>query len=250
MRSAFAAGLGLWLCLSATPAAAQEPASDVCKGYIGGQWQTLGSGPMTACLKGIEQWVSEYNEQGFKFGLWGQTLLSADRYYFYQSPDGGKAWQAVGLKSELARETDAAPTLPGPGGSDVVAAVTRDAAGADAPTATAPATTAPEATAPAAAAPAPAAVEKQTAGAATPRSTASAGERRGCSLHTGREWKLIPNLTLEECAVELDRSPDTYDQNGFKYAYWSGVFLAANQQEVLKSAGSENWQLVFQRTPR
>ncbi|SFF55342.1 hypothetical protein SAMN04488120_10885 [Fontimonas thermophila] len=227
MRTAVAICLTLSLGLSATTTIAQEPATEVCKAYIAGEWQTLGSGSLDACLKGLEQWVSDYNEQGFKFSLWGQTLLSADRYYFYQSPDGGRSWQTIGLKSELARRLDAAAALPGPGAGDVVAAIRRDADGA-----------ATDMT--------PAAVSASPA--QTPRPAAS--DRRVCSVRQGKDWKRIPNLTLEECAVELDRSPDDYDSNGFKYAYWSGVFLAANRQDVFKSAGTDNWQRVFQRIPR
>lgn len=223
MRFKLAACLALLLSVASPPAPAQEEAPDLCKAFIGDKWEPLGSGPMASCLKGVEQDVAEYNAQGFKFGLWGKVLISADRYYFYRSEDGGKNWQAIGLKSELIQTTDAAPTLPGARPEEVLSAVQRDSKTA--------ALTDPEPGSPA------------------PK-VDDGIERRSCSLRVGSKWQLVANLSLPECAARLDESPDSYDTNGFKYAYWSGVFLAADATEVLKSSDSGAWEVLLERQPR
>ncbi len=214
--TAWCLALGVW---SATAHAEDAPAA--CKAFIDAQWQELGSGSEMSCLKGLEQWIPDYNSQGFRFGLWGQTLLSADRYYFYRSVDGGRSWQPVGLKSDLAAATQHAAELPGPAAQAVVAAVEQDAAAV-----------APE--------PQPA----QQAQAPVP------ADRRSCSVRVGDDWQLTAKLTLSECADRLDQSPDQYDRNGYKYAYWSGVFLTANDRELMQSPDSHTWTRVRERAPR
>jgi hypothetical protein len=86
--------------------------------------------------------------------------------------------------------------------------------------------------------------------AAEPAVPASTVERRACSVQVGSNWEVVSNLTLEQCAYELHSSPDRYDENGFKYAYWSGIYLAADAQEVLKSADSRNWERMLTRTSK
>lgn len=230
MRAGSVACLAIWLFCCTPLASAEETATDLCKAYVADQWDSLGSRSLTSCLETVERTVPDYNAQGFKFGLWGEVLVSADRYYFYRSEDGGKNWRAVGLKTELAKPTEtlapAAEPAPRPDSAAVLSAVQEDA------------TVAPKA----------AAEEPLTAKAPPPGPTE---DRRSCSVHTGKAWKLIANLTLQECAAKLDESPDNYDANGFKYAYWSGVFLAANASEILRSSSdTESWEPMLERKPR
>lgn len=216
-------------CIAAT-ATAQDEAPKACKAYVSNQWSTLGTGSVASCLRGLDEAAGSYNAQGFKFGLWGTTLLSADRYYFYSSQDGGKNWQALGLKADLAQATEVAPRLGGESrAAAVINAVEQDASVAAPPPAAATTTAA----APAQRAPAPA-----------------REDRRSCSVRVNDDWKVRPGLTLLECATELDRSPDSYDENGFKYAYWAGMFLAADRKEVMQSADSRRWESVMDRVPR
>ncbi|MEQ1439364.1 hypothetical protein AAG565_08365 [Fontimonas sp. SYSU GA230001] len=236
----YAACAALVLLLACHPARAEQDGPPTCSGHVKGQWQPLQADTMMSCLRRVDETVTEYNAQGFKFGLWGRTLLSADRYYFYSSADGGKNWQAVGLKSELTQSTDNVPPPPAGTESAGAGAVGVDAESSRTPS-PAPADTATQVT-PAAAAPA--------AAGQSPAQTLPAADRRNCSIHVGTNWKLIARLTLEECAQELDKSPDNYDKNGFKYAYWSGIFLAANATEVLKSSDSHKWELVLLRAER
>jgi hypothetical protein len=238
-RASSVACLALLLCSIAAPSFAQQPDAQGCRGYDGAQWRPLAGDTLMSCLAAVDAAVSAYNAQGFKFGLWGQMLLSADRYYFYSSRDGGKNWQAVGLKSEVTKTTEAVPPPPEVDTNSVLAAVERDS------TTSAPAAEAAEN--PAAVAGAQAGIAVAAAEAVVPASTA---ERRACSVHVGSSWELVSNLTLEQCARELHGSPDRYDENGFKYAYWSGIFLAADAQEVLKSADSRSWERVLTRASK
>lgn len=230
MRAGSVACLAIWLFCCAPLASAEDAATNLCKAYVADKWDSVGSRSLTSCLETVERTVPEYNAQGFKFGLWGEVLVSADRYYFYRSEDGGKNWRAVGLKTELTKPIETptpaaeSATQPEPDSDAVLSAVQEDAAATPKAAAEAPVT----AKAP----------------------TAPAQDRRSCSVHTGKAWKLIANLTLQECAAKLDESPDSYDANGFKYAYWSGVFLAANASEVLKSSDSGAWEPLLERKPR
>ncbi|MFP5304255.1 MAG: hypothetical protein ACLGI7_00340 [Gammaproteobacteria bacterium] len=244
-RASSVACFALLLCSIAAPSFAQQPDAQGCRGYDGAQWRPLAGDTLMSCLAAVDAAVSAHNAQGFKFGLWGRMLLSADRYYFYSSRDGGKNWQAVGLKSEVTKTTDAVPPPPEVDTNSVLAAVERDSTtSASAGTAAA----AQAAETPAAAAGAEAGVAVAAAAeAVVPDSTA---ERRACSVHVGSNWELVSNMTLEQCARELHSSPDRYDENGFKYAYWSGVFLAADAQEVLKSADSRSGERVLTRASK
>lgn len=266
--------LVLLLASATAPAMAQDDPPRSCQAHIDGQWQLLGTGSVNSCLKGVDRWVPDYNAQGFKFGLWGDTMLSADQYYYYNSDNGGQSWNAVGLKADLAKATDPAPELPGPGAASVVAAIAVEAeanpaaaAAAEAEVEQMPAedsssavTTSPAAAAPAASTkpythtapvvavnPALVAASASTTQQPTSAPRSSTANRRSCSLHVGGRWQSKVNLTIEQCAAELDKSPNVYDSNGFKYAYWSGVFLAANKYEVLQSPNSGAWQVVIKR---
>ncbi|MFA5941522.1 MAG: hypothetical protein WC809_19410 [Sinimarinibacterium sp.] len=258
LHARYAICAALTLLFACNDALAEQDGPPTCSGHVNGQWQPLEGDSMMSCFRRVDESVTEYNAQGFKFGLWGRTLLSADRYYFYSSADGGKNWQAVGLKTELTRSTENVPPPPAPTGANTSVETANESAAtaettspAQTPAAgeaaqNAPADTATEtaSVAPAASAPAPVVAERSAA------QTLPAADRRNCSIHAGSNWELIARLTLEECAQELDKSADRYDANGFKYAYWSGVFLAANATEVLKSSDSHKWDLVLMRAER
>lgn len=245
LHARYAACAALALLLTCNDALAEQDGPPTCSGHISGQWQPLDSDTMMSCLKRVDESVPEYNAQGFKFGLWGRTLLSADRYYFYSSADGGKNWQAVGLKTELTRSTEDVPPPPAAATAAAGGAVKEDAAEISPPASAAADRSASAAAAPDTASAAPVASAPPPAVAQQP-----GADRRNCSIHVGSNWELIARLTLEECARELDKSPDKYDANGFKYAYWSGVFLAANATEVLTSSDSHKWDLVLMRSER
>lgn len=205
-----AAALALALCCEQAPA--QEEPRDLpqpCRIHEDGEWQILGTGSVTSCLKGIDRWVPDYNEQGFKFGYWSSLMLAADRNYFYHSQDGGKTWIPIGLKQQedVRRLTDRAPDLPGPG-----VAV---AAGA-----------------------APVAPLKAMSVAYNPL------DRKTCSLYANQAWENIDGLTLEQCAAELGRAFAGFDANGFKYGYWAGQFLAADREQVFHSDDGSTWKPV------
>lgn len=256
-------GFVVLLCLlgSLAPRAhAQGDAPRDCKIFDGRQWQGLGTIGRTECLEGIEQWVGEYNAQGFKFGLWGSTMLSADRNYFYRSPDGGKNWEALGLKSDLSIRV-AEPPEPEAQAESATVAVAESASESvqpAKPTATeaAPAYdeswAADEPDESSTAAPVRVLEENLPSTAAASPSTppATGFDRRSCSLGTSAAWDQIGILTLRECAQALDRSPDNYDELGFKYGYWNGVFLAANAREILSSTDSRSWQPLIPRAGR
>ncbi|MEC9363369.1 MAG: hypothetical protein VYC42_09110 [Pseudomonadota bacterium] len=247
--------LGSW----ALPAPAQDDAARDCKIFDGRAWQSVGTVSRTACLEGIEQWVSEYNSQGFKFGLWGSMMLSADRNYFYRSPDGGKNWEALGLKSDLAVRVAEVPEPAAQAEADTAEAVgAMDAQSSGiqggVPSGGTPAPAYDDGWAVGGetvveAAPTPAPVVESVARAPAQPSV-SGFDRRSCSLGVSAAWEQIGILTLRECAEALDRSPDSYDELGFKYGYWNGVFLAANASEILSSTDSRSWQPLIRRDGR
>jgi hypothetical protein len=252
MHLRLATVLACLLTLTSAPAMAQDEGPRECKIYDGQRWRSVGSVAMMTCLEGIEQTVPQYNAQGFKFGMWGPTMLSTDRLYYYRSPDGGKNWQALGLQSELAAAIALPPVVEAPPASgsrsEVVAAVEDDATPA---TAVTPAPVyeqaPPRSTAPA--------IEprSEVAAAAPPSAQITAApsmDRRTCNVGTRAGWDQIGILTLRECAEALDRTPDDFDELGFKYGYWSGVFLAANRDEVLSSSDSRSWQPLVRRGGR
>lgn len=228
MRTSLIRCLSL-LCLGV---AFQAPAQDLplsCQVHANDNWVTVGTTDQEGCLAAIESQVPAYNAQGFKFGLWGNTLLSADRHYFYQSGDQGATWAPLRLKVQQ-QQAAAAPVGRGTrairhSASDVINSVAADAAAAGA---------------------AEVAMGPVTRQPAMPVQ-ADDGTRAVCSLQAGGRWRKLVNLTLNACARELDRSPEPLDSNGFKYAYWNGVFLAANQNEVLKSRDRSNWEPVLRR---
>ena len=231
------------LCLGTAFSAQGQDLPLSCQVHANNTWVAVGSNNQEACLNAIEAQVPDYNAQGFKFGLWGSTLLSADRYYFYQSNDQGATWAPLRLKAEAtaaaAPVTRSAPTIQR-STSDVINSVAADAQAASAlmePVTESAASTA---------APATAATSMTAAPAAAVRAS-SGGDRRVCSLQLQGQWRKLVNLTLDACARELDRSPEPLDANGFKYAYWSGTYLAANQNEILMSPDSKNWGALIQR---
>ncbi|MDD3764916.1 MAG: hypothetical protein PHP86_16615 [Nevskiales bacterium] len=282
MRLVLLASAALASVFATTEALAQLESPQDCKVYVDQQWVDLGNDSLNDCLIGLETNVDQYDAQGFKFGAWGETVLSADRHYFYRSNDGGKNWQALGLKAEMpvraqaapaatATTTASAPIEPAPlaepqpqprvepraepatpvtttaakqpavlhaAGSEAIAGdpvpaerTTRHAVPAPVAESTADASTAPTG-------PATGAVVAST------RSV----DRRPCSIKIGGEWSVVGATTLEGCASKLDKSPDTYDSNGFKYAYWAGVYLVADRKLVQKSADkTKGWTVVLER---
>ncbi len=226
------------LCLGAAFAApAQEPVLN-CQAHANDRWESLGDGTLTACLNAVEAHVPRYNEQGFKFGLWGGTLVSADEYYFYRSNDQGSTWSPAGLKSEIASMGGSLGS-PSRATSAVLAAVQEEAVAAPAAAAPAATTTA----APAAAA----AVVASTRPAGPSAPVIESGTRRTCSLKINGQWQKFANLTIEDCARKLDLSPETQNPGAAKFGYWSGIYLVANKDEVLKSQDSNRWETVLQR---
>lgn len=254
---------------AATVAQAQDAAAP-CKAYVDNQWQALGEGPLTACLKAVDRWVPGFNAQGFKFGLWGTSLLSVDNFYFYSSADQGSTWAPLGLKADLIA-ADRSPELPGLGAAPVIAAIAADAAAATAPvepvqveeaaaTHQAPVIVITEpvrqpvaaanelpATEAAASASAPVIVSEPTVISATAPTSQPLEQRRACSMQVNGRWETTATHTVEQCAAKLAATPDRYDENGFKYAYWSGIFLAADKKAVYKSENSGNWDTVLAR---
>lgn len=199
---------GLAFLGAAGAASAQEEPQDIpqpCRIHEAGEWQGLGIGSVTSCLKGIDRWVPEYNAQGFKFGYWSRLMLAADQNYFYHSDDGGKSWIPIGLKNQedVRKMTERAPDLPGPGGATPTAPGAKAMTVAYAPV-----------------------------------------DRRPCSVFEGSAWANRIEMNLEQCAAELSRSSQPLDQNGYRYGYWNGLFLAADKEQVFRSGDGDDWQPV------
>ncbi|HEY0973323.1 MAG TPA: hypothetical protein VGE57_02375 [Solimonas sp.] len=227
--------IGSALCLGASFAApAQGPVLN-CQAHDGQRWVSLGDGTYTACLNAIDARVTAYNAQGFKFGLWGGALLSADEFYFYQSDDQGANWTPAGLKSEVAA-AGGQLMQPAPTTSAVLSAVEQTAQ--PAPMAAAPAPVAAE----------PVVISARPAGPSAP--VWESGERRTCSLKINGQWQKLPELTIQECAQRLDDAPEPPNSNAAKFGYWSGTYLVANHKEVLRSKDSNQWETVIQRRGR
>ncbi len=229
---------------ASTTAMAQD-ATDSCKAYLNDQWQTLGEGPLTSCLQAVDRWVPDFNNQGFKFGLWGASLLSVDAHYFYSSQDQGSSWAPLGLKADIVAAAQG-PELPGPNAAPVIAAIAAEASSGAAAYGAAAANAASQAAVSAA----PSADEAGTAPAvisATPSRSATVETRRACSIQVNGNWTTAATPTIEQCAAKLAASAGDYDHNGFKYGYWSGIFLAADKKAVYKSESSGNWEPVLQR---
>jgi hypothetical protein len=66
---------------------------------------------LTACLEGIDRAVQNYSEHGFKFGLWGETMISTDSLYYYHSTDGGENWHALSPKSGIDSNVESLPEV-------------------------------------------------------------------------------------------------------------------------------------------
>lgn len=258
---------GLLLATVAPAALAQEAAAG-CQAYVDSQWRPEKAESMSGCLIRLDAATSAYDAQGFKFGLWGSTLLSADTSYFYSSMDSGGSWQVVGLKSDIAPSgtpqaaaatkpvartgllakvsdfftaADDAPAKDAQNASDAMQprAVSAEASSTMLVGSAQPAARA-SGTASASYTPARQAVSQ--------RPVANDGEpRNSCNMRIGSRWEVVPNQTLQQCISLFDRSPDQFDNNGFKYGYWSGVYLAANRKEVLQSNDSRDWVTVLNR---
>jgi len=211
------AGLFALLSLATLSAPAQDAAAPACRAYVDGQWRTLGQGSLESCIKAVGQAVPAYNAQGFKFGAAGTEMLAADPHYYYRSQDGGRSWTPVGLKSAVKAVQDAAPLQ----AVALTPAAEAAARAVPAPTATVAEPVATDA----AAVPAPAAEL----------------ELRACNLHDNGAWQSRGALTLEACGNALDKTPDRYDEAGYKYAYWGKLSLAADAQSILRSDNGAEW---------
>jgi hypothetical protein len=115
--------LGMWLAMAAAvaasaisaPASAQASGTQNCKVFTGGVWQELGPLALSDCLQHIDTDVASYGNQGFKFGQWGEVILSADRSYFYRSDDRGGSWRSLGSKAAMSSSrATAVPAAPQP----------------------------------------------------------------------------------------------------------------------------------------
>ncbi|MDP9141753.1 MAG: hypothetical protein M3O62_13280 [Pseudomonadota bacterium] len=95
-----ALALGVLLTLPANSSLAAEP-NPVCQAYANSQWSPVDATSISGCLLRLDAATTVYDGQGFKFGLWGNTLLSADVTYFYRSMDSGASWQVVGTKASI-----------------------------------------------------------------------------------------------------------------------------------------------------
>lgn len=253
------------LLASAAPASFAAERDAGCQAYVDSQWKPAKAESMSGCLLSLDAATTVYDAQGFKFGLWGTTLLSADTAYFYSSMDSGASWQVVGQKSAIS---------PNGGISGVPLAAAQTAAARtgllarisdfftasdDAPLAKEESAAQPASTEAAsrtqASSVARTAVASGSSGGYTPvgqvvsqRPAANDGEpRNSCNMRIGARWEVVPNQTLQQCISLFDRSPDQFDNNGFKYGYWSGIYLAANRKEVLQSNDSRDWVTVLNR---
>jgi len=66
-------------------------------------------------------------------------------------------------------------------------------------------------------------------------------EERSCSVYGEGAWKAVGNLPLPACGDALDRTPNQYDETGYKYGYWGKLYLAADARNILTSDNGENW---------
>lgn len=96
--------LSLPLVLAATTGSAADT-DPGCQTFVDSQWQPAKAASMSGCLLQLDAATATYDAQGFKFGLWGTTLLSADVRYFYSSLDSGASWQVVGEKAAITPDT-------------------------------------------------------------------------------------------------------------------------------------------------
>ncbi|HEY1076188.1 MAG TPA: hypothetical protein VGE51_05825 [Fontimonas sp.] len=268
-RSTSGLALSLLLALGA-PAALAADGEPGCQTYVDSQWQPAKAASMSGCLLQLDAATTVYDAQGFKFGLWGTTLLSADVRYFYSSMDSGASWQVVGEKASITPDSRTAQ----------VAQAQPQAAAAAAAEGPAPVksggifsritdffTTAddkPQAETEEALAPRPVTAEMPAPATYSRNDTAGVPARSGapaatvsqapgneplhsCNMRLGSRWEVVNNQTLQQCISLFDRSPDQFDSNGYKYGYWGGIYLAANRSEVLQSTNSREWTTVLNR---
>lgn len=223
------AALFALLSLSSLAATAQDAPAALCRAYDNGQWQTLGRGSLESCLKAVDKAVLGFNSQGFKFGLAGRQLLAADNNYFYRSEDQGRSWSAFGYRGSVKAILDAAAPLQ-PAALAYAPAAAQPVAPPDAQPAAQPVATA----------------EVLTAAAAAPVAAATVAsipqaEERSCSVYGEGAWKSAGSLSLPACGDALDRTPNQYDETGYKYGYWGKLYLAADTKNILTSDNGENW---------
>ncbi len=282
MRAGIASGfgssltLGLLLTLSTTSSLATD-ATPGCQTYVDTQWKPAKATSMSSCLLQLDAATTVYDAQGFKFGLWGTTLLSADGTYFYSSMDSGASWQVVGQKASISSDaatarstavaqtgkpaatsakstgvfsrvtdffTTASDTPAAPSADEEVLKPRPVTADMPAPATVARAESAGQNNVPAAS---PATTQPASAVVVTSQAPQSGETRASCNMRLGSRWEVVNNQTLQQCITLFDRSPDQFDANGYKYGYWGGIYLAANRKEVLQSPDSRDWTTVLNR---
>ena len=92
--------------------------------------------------------------------------------------------------------------------------------------------------------------EKQPASAAEPplqTSSATVSNPDRCRIKSSDRWVQSHAPSLLVCARLLDQSPEIYDQNGYKYAYWREQLLAATRYEVYAIDQESQRTLVLKR---
>lgn len=248
-----------------------------------GQWKPqAGARTLEQCAGALAHGVKP--DGTVRFARWQGGLLGFDGYSFYLSKDGGETWasarlqpaapvaetpmeapsQAAAPAAPLPQPAPAAmeppaPALPPP--AEMPAVSTRAAAE---PTASPAPLPEPEpeparelvqpaaaVTAPPAPAPEPIQIpEMPPLGDATPRFPAvPAGANSvasACLLwHDGWIQSQAPDHKV--CANLLDQSPETYDEAGYKYAYWQNRFFVATRDAVFVLDDQGKWSQLRRR---
>lgn len=248
-----------------------------CQVFVKGNWVSHGTTPLDSCLEAIEADVPNYGRRGFKFGKWGDAILSADRSAFYLSEDDGSTWRPLGQKADVlysARalvntpapepEAEAAAAESAPSKPDLTLSTTLESAetgdvapeqplkGLPPPAAVASSIPLPAddetfygddaSTAARIAETTPPTAAQQDASIlreapAEPIRRNESPEMHACNIKFDGEWKLVGAYTLKRCAAELRASAGTRDERGYKYGYWGRTYLIASDDGVLIQRG-------------
>ncbi len=68
-----------------------------------------------------------------------------------------------------------------------------------------------------------------------------------CRIRVTTGWIKSRAPTLKDCAKLLDQSPENYDSEGYKYAYWQEALLVATKFEVFTFDDTAQWIKVIKR---
>lgn len=74
-----------------------------------------------------------------------------------------------------------------------------------------------------------------------PASGVPQAEERSCSVYGEGAWKAVGSLPLPACGDALDKTPNVYDDTGYKYGYWGKLYLAADAKNLLTSDNGQDW---------